>query len=593
MANRFLEFYNDELVALRRRATRFAEAHPKIAGRLRLAPDTSDDPHVERMMQSFAYSAARVRQKLEDGLPELSNGLLETLYPHYLAPVPSLTVLEFAPTAGLESVQTVRRGTEVVSEPIEGDTCRFVTTQDILLAPVRLASANLMHRPFEAPPAPGATMAAACLRLTLMPMGRQGLDQTGLTRLRLFLSGPLREASSLARLMISHATGAVVARHANDAAARAIPASCISPVGFSDECALLPYPPGSFRGYRNLTEFACLPEKFLFFDIETGPLPAADKLELYIFFDSSADIAMRESLGVSVTLHAAPAINLFVARAEPVAIDGKRTSYPLQADARRPLTRQVHSVRRVTLAGSDGKGEAALPFFHRLTDRQKGAVYWQLERHSDEDGQLPGATSIALVDHRALPLRDIEVTAAIEVLATNANLPRQLPFGGGQPRLRMATPVENIAAVTCLRAPSPLRRAKEKRDRNWQLMSHLSLNHLSLTGSGAAALRSILRLYDPSESPDLSRMIDAIEAVDAVPGLAKLGGVMVAGTDVTISFDSQQIEPGEAVFFGAIIDRFLGCYTTINTFTRLTLRFGDRTDPLARFTARSGEEALV
>ncbi|NJM84700.1 MAG: type VI secretion system baseplate subunit TssF, partial [Tabrizicola sp.] len=423
--------------------------------------------------------------------------------------------------------------------------------------------------------------------------GRTPLSAIDLPRLRLFLSGPLREASSLARLMLCHVTGVVVARHANDADARYLAAPAVKPVGFADESAVLPYPEGSFRGYRALTEFSCLPEKFLFFDVETGPLRQTDRLELYIYFDTAADVVTRESMGVSVTLHATPAINLFATRAEPIALDGKRTNYPLQADARRPLTRQVHSVRRVALAGSDGSGEAALPFFHRLTDRQNGAVYWQLERHSEEDGHLPGATSIAFVDHRAQPLRDIEVSAGIEVLATNANLPRQLPFGGGQPRLRLATPVENVAAVSCLRAPSPLRRPKDKRDRNWQLISHLSLNHLSITGSGASALRAILRLYDPSDSPDLARMIDAIESVASTPGLAKIGGVIVAGTDVSLSFDSQRIEPGEAVFFGAVIDRFLGCYTTINTFTRLTLRFSDRTDTLARFAARSGEEALV
>jgi type VI secretion system protein ImpG len=124
-------------------------------------------------------------------------------------------------------------------------------------------------------------------------------------------------------------------------------------------------------------------------------------------------------------------------------------------------------------------------------------------------------------------------------------------------------------------------------------MSHLSLNHLSITIGGAPALRNILRLYDPTGSRETAQMIDAIEQVTSLPALARLGPTMISGSDVTLTFDAQRIDPGRAVLFGAVLDRFLGCYTTINTFTRLTLRLRDRTDALATFPARAGEEALL
>jgi len=131
MADGFLDKYNDELYALRKRASRFAAAFPKIAGRLRMTGDVADDPHVERLIQSFAYSAARVRQKLDDEFPELSDSLLETLYPHYLAPLPSMSVVQFEPGATLATVQRLARHSEILAEPINGESCRFRTTQDV------------------------------------------------------------------------------------------------------------------------------------------------------------------------------------------------------------------------------------------------------------------------------------------------------------------------------------------------------------------------------------------------------------------------------------------------------------------------------
>lgn len=592
MSNRFLEFYNAELSALRHRAARFADAHPKIAGRLRLASDVADDPNVERLIQSFAYTAARVRQKLDDSLPELTDGLLETLYPHYLAPLPALTVLGFTPDKGMDGTQVVPRGTEVTSDLIDGDRVRFTTTQDVPLAPVRLTDVRLGGRPFEAPPAPSAA-SATCLRLTLEPTGRVSLRELGLGPIRLFLSGPGAEAQALARMMLQSLTGLTMAAHAGDENARRLPKTALRSIGFDADTALIPWPSGSFTGYRTLTEFAALPEKFLFFDLHLDRLIETDRLDLYLYFDMPPAEVLKSVGPRSVTLHATPAVNLFTSRAEPIALDGTRTAYPLAADARRPRTRAVHSIRRVTLANGDGSTADSAPIFHRLTDHTRQGTFWHLKRHSEDQGQVAGATSLAFVDHRNVPHAPSDSTASIDILATNASLPRKLPFGGGQPRLTMASPIDHVAGVACLRAPTLMRPAGSDPDRAWQLMSHLSLNHLSLDDSGAPVLRDILRLYDPGDGPEMAQMIDAIDGISTQTGLARIDGVTVTGTDITLIFDDSRIAPGQAVLFASVLDRFFGCYTTLNTFTRLSVHMKDRTDWLARFDARAGEGALI
>ena len=587
----FLEHYAEELRALRGRAGRFAEAFPKIAGRLRLAPDVTDDPHVERLIQGFAYSAARLRQKIDDEFPELTGALLETLLPGALAPVPAMSVVAFEPAPGLGAAQAIARGTMLEAGPVEGEPIRFATTQAVTLAPVRLASARIMNRPFEAPPPPRGD-AAGCLRLTLAPVGKTRLPDAKLDRLRLFLSGPARDAEALMALLLQGVQGVAVAAHSKDASPRRLPPSAVAQVGFARDEALLPVPPGGLDGHRILIERFALPEKFLFLDVETGPLPHPDRVDVYLYLARPPGELERRVDAASFALHATPVVNLFPARAEPIVLDGTRPAHPLTIDARRPMAKRVHSVAHVTLAEAGGPSRPSRPYFHRLTERGARGVFHQLRRHPTAPGEPAGEVSIAFVDGRGAEARARDTTAAVEVLATNGTLPLALPFGGGQPRLRPSGAVEGVERVACLRPITAPRRADTGAGREWRLVSHLALNHLSLTEEGAAALRGILRLHDPGDDREVARTIDAVSDVSTRPAIARIRGVTVSGVDVRITFDPGRIEEGRAVVFGAVLDRFLGVHATVNTFTRLSLSMEGRTDAIATFPARAGEGAL-
>lgn len=594
MANRFLEFYNDELRALRLRATRFAEAYPKIAGRLRLAHDTSDDPHVERLIQSFAFSAARVRQKLDDSLPELSDALLETLYPHYLAPLPAMSVVSFTPAPDLDGCRVVPRGTQIKSEPIDGDTVRFSTSQDVAIAPIKIDSISMMSHPFDAPVSPYAASATACLRITLAPLGKAKLNELELGPQRFFIAAPSSEANPLLAMLMQNVMGVTIAANSAGLNARHRPATALKTAEHTDDEALLPYPEGSFLGYRALTEFFALPDKFFFFDLDPGEVTEEERLDFYVYFDRLPD-GLDKTLGsASLTLHATPIVNLFASRAETITLDGTRNRYPLSADARRHRTRVVHSVRSVTLTDSSGQVEKTVPYFHRHAARGGKGVYWQFSRPVlVTEGVAETETRLSFVDGRDRRLTRPDATASAEIVVTNGDLPRKLPYGGGQPRLTSSESLEPVTAISCMRPMSPNSDAVVPRDRAWQLISHLSLNHLTLTANGTPVLKNILRLYDPGHTRQTAQMIDAIDSLQATPALTRIGSVMVSGTDIELTFDDQRIDAGLAVVFGSVIDRFLGCYTTINTFTRLTLRMKNRTDILARFAPRAGEEALI
>ncbi|MEO3999648.1 type VI secretion system baseplate subunit TssF [Mesorhizobium sp. CAU 1732] len=591
MAEGFLQRYNDELAALRRRASRFAESFPKIAGRLRVTGEIADDPHVERLIQSFAYSAARIRQKLDDEFPELTSGLLETLYPHYLAPIPSMSIVRFTPGDTLAGVQTVPRHTEILAEPIGGETCRFRTTQDVEIAPVHLEAARLSGLPIEAPLSSFGG-AASCLRLSLRHNdASKSLAETGLRSLRFHLASGWREASALYELLANHTIGIALARHADDPDAVFLSRDHLRRVGFADGEAMLPYPSSSFTGYRLLTEFFALPQKFLFLDIAGLERWQGETLEIFVYLDD-ADTKLERSVGTrDFALHATPVVNLFRQSCEPILLDGARTEHRLLPDSRRQRTREIHSVERVLVTGRDGREETCRPFFGRSLRGSATDRFWQIERHF-EDGE--GFCDIAFVDADRHVSSGLDAVASIDALCLNRDLPEKLPFGGGHPHLQIASGHEAVAKVEALMPPTPSVRMQDHDGRNWRLMSHLQLNHLSLFDNEGAALKDILSLYAFRDAPETKQLVDAIVAVQARPSTARLGsGGMVPGTEIAITFDPAMIDRGSAYLFGAVLECFFGLYTSINTFTRLTASMRGQSTPIAKWQARAAERPLL
>ncbi|MHC2219992.1 type VI secretion system baseplate subunit TssF [Rhizobium leguminosarum] len=593
MAEGFLHRYNEELLALRRRAARFADAFPKIAGRLRMTGDVADDPHVERLIQSFAYSAARVRQKLDDEFPELTDGLLETLYPHYLSPLPSMSIVKFRSSDTLASVQIVPRHTEVLAEPVRGEACRFRTTQDVEMAPIEITGAILSGQPINAPLSPYAGV-AGCLRLSIRSLdARKPVGSLGMSRLRLHIPSPWQQAVAIYELLANHTLGIALAKHADDRSPVFLPAGNLKPVGFEPEEAMLPYPAPSFTGYRLLTEFFALPRKFLFLDVEGLDAWRGETLELFVYLRES-DAKLERAISVrDFALNATPVVNLFRQVCEPIAIDGTRTEYRLLPDARRQKTREIYSIDRVLLTGSRGQEEFCQPFFGRSQRAGTSATYWQAYRRFDEDDRTSDM-DIAFVDRQRRSSGPVDAVASVDTLCLNRDLPEQLPFGGGHPFLQLASGHEAVASVEALIPPTPSVRMNDQEGRNWRLMSHLILNHLSLFDNDGAALKDILSLYAFRDSPETKQFVDALVSIKAGTSTARLGsGGMVPGNEIALEFDPAAIDRPSAFLFGSVLDRFFSLYTSVNSFTRLTIGMKGQSRPIARWPARAAERPLL
>ena len=372
MSDALLPYYDRELTAIHRLANEFAEAYPKIAGRLRLSPGGVDDPHVARLLDGVAFLAARVHHRLDDEFPELTDALPGVLYPHYLAPVPSCMVARLDCSPDLQTPDTRPVGTEFETEPVRGEALRYRTTAPVTLWPIEVENIRLTGLPLVAPANPAAAGAVAVLRITLKCMvPDMTFAQLGVDKLRFFLQGPSNQTLPLYELLGGHVLSVAFADSASDANPVIVPAQSVRPAGFGDDEALLPWSARGFAGFRLLTEYFAFPEKFLFIDIngidKKTMATGGNRLEIFIYLDRAITELERTVGQQSLALGCVPITNLFRRRCEPISVTHMQTEYRIVPDARRPHYAEVWSIERVRETLQDGSSRPWRPF-HRLTE---------------------------------------------------------------------------------------------------------------------------------------------------------------------------------------------------------------------------------
>lgn len=606
MADELLPYYNRELLYIRRLAGEFADANPKIAGRLRLSADAVEDPHVARLIEAFAYLNARIRLKLDDDFPELTDALLGTLYPHYLAPIPSMAIARFMPAPDMDGSFTLPVGAELDTEPVAGEACRYRSCYPVELWPIALEGVRLTGLPLVAPQNPRAGRAVASLRLTLRCLA-DGVTFTQLApdRLRFFLSGQPQQVYPLYELLFCNAVSVALADGVNDPDPVILDASCIRPVGFGSDEGMLPYPARSLPGYRLLTEFFAFPEKFLFFDLvglnAKTLMEAGERLEVFIYLDRGSS-ELERSLGPeNLLLGCAPVVNLFRQRAEPIELTQTDFEYRVVADVRRPAAMEVYSIDAVRATSPSGERRDFLPFYdvkHASGVRSQPA-FWHASRRPTGKRDPGTDVFLSIVDLDFNPAAPSDWVLSIDTTCVNRDLPSQLPFGGGHPHLKLTEGVAAIATVSCVTPPTGTLRPPAGNRARWRILSHLSLNHLSLTDDelGPDALREILRLYDFRDSPETRAIIDGVVSVSHRRTVARAPGqafsAFCRGIEVSVEFDTAAFAGSGLFLLAAVLERFLALYGSINAFTQMVAKVKGRPGVLKRWPPRAGDQPLL
>lgn len=629
MREELLHYYERELTFLRRMGAEFAERYPKVAGRLLLEPNKCEDPHVERLLEAFAFLAARVHLKIDDDLPEISEALLNVVYPHFVRPIPAMSIAEIVldPEQGkLTTGFRIPRGTMLNSRPVDGVPCKFQSSYDVTLWPITVSAVQWTTPDRLRPPARLGD-ASAVLRVQLTCHGDTRFSQLGLKTLRFYLDGAGALTAALYELLNTSGREIVVREVAAAGAGTpktiTLPASMLRPAGLGADEGMLPYPGRSFEAYRLIQEYFVFPEKFLFVDLGGFEAIAGagfgNAIELLIPIPAFERTDWRQMLEAGVTqstlrLGCTPIINLFPQVSEPILLSQRRPEYQVVADARRRLTTEIFSVDDVVAVTPDAEQTLQFrPFYAparhaRLHDTGTSGfvgddghadlgLFWQSKRRTSAWRTDDGTdVFLAFVDRSGRSAHPDLDTITARLTCFNSDLPSRLPFGNpaGDFELEGGGPVRDITALI---KPTRVIQPPLGHGQTWRLISQLSLNYLSLSDAGVDALRETLRLYDFSDSLIARKQIEGITSVRSGPAFARIatehGLTFARGRRVELEMDEEQFTGGGVFLFGAVLERFLGLYASMNSFSVLSARSRQRKRAVHEWGPRAGWKPLV
>lgn len=609
MSDKLIDLYEKELAFVQQTAGEFARLHPAAASRLQLDTDAVDDPLVGRLLSGFAYMNARVQQKLNDDFPELTDAVLETLYPHYLRPIPSCAIVQFEPEPDLDSIVRIERDLLLETESFQGQTCRFTSCYPVDISPVRVDSVSLMARPFIAPGCNDVPGANAVLKLSLKTLSDEiRFSDIKPGSLRFFLRGLPSHICELYDLILTRTVKLVVANGEGDPAPVILAPEVVKQVGLDSDDALLPYPDSAFMGYRLLTEYFAFPEKFQFIDVSALDKAVDDRygdtLNLYFYLSETHDELEKQIVPEMFALGCTPVVNLFRQSADPIPVDHRQYQYHVVPDVRRSSGLEIYSIDQVNGTDSAGSTTAYRRFYGLQHSQAPGtqSAFWYSRRRDVIEGEhgneLASEVDVTLVDLDFNPYQADGQTLDLRLTCSNRNLPKKLPTGNAQPHLSIVDGDAPTRRISCPVAPTETLRPPRRERGYWRLISHLNLNHLSLSGEGGCeAFKEILRLYDFRNSGSTRNMIEALLKLDTRPITAPIqidGSVVLCrGTEVTIELDSMMLKGTSPFLFASVIERFLGLYCSINSFTRLIAKQSGRDGELKRWPPRAGDKALV
>jgi type VI secretion system protein ImpG len=552
----FDRYYQQQLLNLRELAKEFSKAHPALAPML---SGKTSDPDVERLMEGVAFLTGMLQRKLDDEFPEIVHGLIQLIFPHYMRPIPSTTIISFRPKPGLKETIKVPSGVEIGSIPVDGTSCIFKTCSDLEIYPLNIVDAKLL----ESPGSP----AQISLTLELRDMS---LSSWETEKLSFYLGGNYPDAANL-YFLLSRCVKKILMRPIEGGTSLELPPDAIVPAGFSSKEALLPYPSQSFPGYRILQEYFILPEKFLFFDLVGIDKwrDRGDGSAFEISFElGNVPIAVPKVKPENFVLFVSPAVNVFAHEADPVVVDHHQTEHRIRPTGE---SYQVYSIDSVTgfVQGSVEQREY-VPFALFGQKEDEMPVYNVTWKKSLIDQSSDVFLSLTYPPSDELAVSEI---LSISLTCTNASLPENLQLGDiSQPT---PTSPELMEFKNIIPPTTPIQPLIGS-NMLWQFLSHLSLNYLSI--AHADNIKELLNLYIFPEGRDRakiaanSKRVEGILDIQVTPVDRLVAGYMMRGQKIRIKLRKDSFASlGDMFLFGSVIDYFLGVYSSMNCFTQVSV----------------------
>ncbi len=576
----FNQYFQNELGNLRELGAEFARRYPAVAPML---SGMSTDPDTERLLEGVAFLTAMLRQRLDDDFPEIIQELFQLIWPHYLRPVPSTSIVDFSPKSGLKQTVRVPRGVQLASEPVEGTPCFFQTCYDVDVHPLVLEKASLEEKPGKAP----------AIRLEFALQGVQ-LDEWRPETLRLHLTGDSSRTSDI-YLLLSRYLKRIVLTPGGDGESCLLHPDKLKPAGFGSSDALLPYPTQAFPGYRIIQEYFILPEKFLFLDLKGFHLwknrGSAGQFEIRFELKEIPSVRPRVRKE-NFALAATPVVNLFSHDADPIRMDHRKSEYLVRPAGSNDRNFQVYTIESVTgYVQGTAQERIYKPFEMFSPNPEADPTFHMSIRQSPVRQWFDFYLSVAYPPGSGEPPPE---TLSIGLQCTNGVAPEGLQIGD---ICHPTSSTPEFVDFRNIRPPTAAIVPQLGRNLHWKLLSHLCLNYRSL--ASAENLRALLELYNFEENRDRptflanQKKVAGIEEVSTRTSDRLVDRVIMRGREIRLNLRQDHFAGvGDLFLFGSVLDHFLGLYASLNTFTQLTVKEALKGE-VYQWPPRIGEHPLI
>lgn len=605
------DFYQSELRALRQEGLVFAQQHPELAHSLGLNQRQARDPQAELLLQSFAFLTGRLQYQLEIDQAESANALLNSLYPHLAAPVPSMLVAELAVKpkgSDMSKEQVLERGRNIsapAANPVGRKIdCRFRTAYETPLMPLEVTeieTQSLSAYPFLRGDGKSAARAGAVLRLRIRSKGVNNLSGRG--RLRFFLNPADPAAFALYDLLALRLDSLVMLLpqaqgQSRVAAPRLMPLSCFRWLGDAEDEAMLPCNAQTHPGYRLLQEYFSFPEKFMFFEVSNIDFSGVvDQFDLLFVLDSELP-QYGSYAAAAIRLNCVPLINLYLQRLDPLKLDHSQYEYRLLGDLEHHRYCEIYAIEMLESSGPKTGAREIAPYFaidqaSRLAQQD---YFYTIRRQASQGANITGTeVFVSFLDQQFKPTQLVDEVVGGRALCTNRRLAEQINCGAS---LYLEGPGA-VAGITVLSKPTPHQNPPNIGDRPWALVSQLSLNHLSLADGPQAlsALKDILRLHLGPRQNQGMRQIEGMLGLQcrALMRHRHIDGWrgFVRGHDVRVQVDQHCFEDSSAVLFCAVLRHFLRSYATVNQLVEVSLEMNNLTGVQKQWQPLAGLQTVL
>jgi len=565
----FNNYYKEELIALRTEGAEFSRKNPGLSTYL---SKEGQDPDVERLLEGFSFLTGRLKQQLNQELPEVAHSLVQLLWPHYVRPVPSYSIIQFESVTDSNDNIIVNKGFEVQNF-VQGDTspCRFQTSYDTTIMPIDIYNVEYYKSSIN-----------SILELDFKMTSKGTLDELNFDKLKIHLSGSKFVAMDLYLFLTKYILDLeiIIKNDSNEVLdSIKIDKNSITTLGFNSDETILPKAKNVFDGYILLQEFFCFKEKFLFVNIDninkiqnisTDILRKSNTFTLRIKLKKSLfhnAIPTKENF----SLYCTPILNLYETDSIPIRKKQEKEEFLVLANNETKNHTEVFSILSVRGWVSGGSTYQDILPFESFDHNDSSQEYYSPRVKLSTDGQRTNTYlrfSQSYSNNNELLTGDSIMS--VRLLATNKNTPSKLLLGDICISNATNIAFRNIT-IPSVSYPPPI-----AGDFLWRVISNMSLNYLSL--NDLKTLKTIISTYDFFGAYDAKQkekttvMLEGIISIESTKEEYIHKGMPIRGMHIHLVLDPLKFAcVGEAYLFCSVINEFFSLYGNINSFHRLTV----------------------